>query len=384
MRVMTSQEWLAQLVAFDTTSRYSNLVLIDCVESYLSDEGFATRRSYNEAGDKANLFATIPAKNGERQRGTILSGHTDVVPVAGQQWDTDPFSATTIKDRIYGRGTCDMKGFIAVVLSLIPELKPVLTKPLHLAFSYDEEVGCLGAPKLIADFKAEGIRPEACIVGEPTDMRPVVAHKGINVFRCQFNGYAVHSSLVSSGCNAIEYAAELISWIRNLAGLLKLGPHDKHYDVPFSSISTNQIRGGNALNTVPAQCEFFFELRNLPAVDPEKIIDQIKDYINHNLLPKMKSEYEHASIELSSIAAVPGHEASEESAITRLARSLTNNKDIFKVAYATEGGMFEAAGIPTVICGPGNIQQAHGPNEYVEISQLKQCEIFLRQLALQH
>src|SRR6185312_4264907 len=245
-------EWLKKLVSFDTTSRNSNLDLIGVIHNFLAYHKIDAHLTTDTTGEKANLFATIPAQNGNPHDGLILSGHTDVVPVDGQQWDTNPFEAIQIQDRIYGRGTCDMKGFIAVVLALVPEFCAIkLTKPLHLAFSYDEEIGCLGAPHLITDFLKTGIRPQACIVGEPTEMKLVTGHKGINVFRCRVKGFAAHSSLVTQGCNAIEYAAELISWLRKLGIEIRGQVQDKHYDVPFTSIINNLIRGSNAVNTIP-------------------------------------------------------------------------------------------------------------------------------------
>lgn len=232
---MNSFDWLARLVAFDTTSRNSNLELIADIEAWLKRHHIPSRLTHDSTGQKANLFATLPAANGDISGGIILSGHTDVVPIDGQKWHTNPFKAELIEDKIYGRGTCDMKGFIAVVLSLIPELQQsALKQPVHFAFSYDEEVGCLGARLLIADLQQIGVKPKACIVGEPTDMHPIVAHKGIQVFRCRVHGAAAHSSLTHRGCNAIEYAAKIINYLRDLADLMRLaGPFDQHFDVPF-------------------------------------------------------------------------------------------------------------------------------------------------------
>ena len=279
----------------------------------------------------------------------------------------DPFSATVTSDRVYGRGACDMKGFIAVVLALVPQfLKEKLNQPLHFAFSYDEEVGCQGAPLLIADFQQQGIQPAACIVGEPTDMHIVVAHKGITGFHCRIKGRAAHSSLTPQGCNAIEYAAHLISWIRGLATQFKqLGPYEEQYDVSFSTMTTNKIQGGTALNIIPDHCEFSFELRHLPEVDPEQLFLQLKNYIHENLLPQMKKEHLDAAIELVPICAVPGFASSEKESITKLVRAITHQKEKHKVSYATEAGIFQQAGIPTVICGPGNIAQAHRADEFV-------------------
>lgn len=383
---MHATEWLTKLISYDTTSRNSNLSLINAIQDWLNTYHISSILTYDETKQKANLFATIPAIDGNvATGGLVLSGHTDVVPVDGQQWDYDPFNATVTSDRIYGRGACDMKGFIAVVLALIPEfVKGKLQKPIHLAFSYDEEVGCKGAPGLIADFKRHSIQPAACIVGEPTDMQLVVAHKGINAFRCRIKGRAAHSSLTPSGCNAIEHAAHLITWIRGLANQFKqLGPHDTHYDVAFSTLTTNQIQGGTALNIIPDACEFFFELRNLPEVNAQHVLEQIKKYITENLLPQMQKEFPDAAIEIETIGTAPAFTASEKAFITQLGRSITQDKEKRKVSYATEAGLFHQAGISTVVCGPGNIAQAHRPNEFVLLGQLASCENFLQALIQQ-
>ena len=383
---MYSTEWLAKLISFDTTSRNSNLKLINAIQNDLAQyPSISTRLTYDPSGQKANLFVTIPAMNGNSTKGgLVLSGHTDVVPVDGQEWATDPFHAMVTSDRIYGRGACDMKGFIAVVLSLVPEfMQQKLKKPLHFAFSYDEEVGGHGAQVLVSDLIENHIQPAACIVGEPTDMHSVIAHKGIATFRCVFKGRATHSSLTPQGCNAIEYASQLISWIRELANQFKQhGPHDEQYDVSFSTITTNQIHGGIALNIIPDTCEFSFELRNLPEVNPEHVFLKIQNYIHENLLPQMKTEYSDATIEVLPICALPGFTSNGHSGFMKLVHTLTENKATKKVSYATEAGIFQQAGIPTVICGPGNIAQAHRANEFVLLEQMMLCEKFLRALAL--
>lgn len=378
----SSIEWLKQLVAFDTTSRNSNLELIHFIRDYLQQHNIATQLIYNDDQQKANLFATLPAAHGAINGGIILSGHTDVVPVDGQEWHTKPFQTTQIDDLIYGRGTCDMKGFIAVVLALVPEFKQIpLNYPIHFAFSYDEEVGCVGATSIITTLQQNGIKPGACLVGEPTSMRPVVAHKGINLYRCRVKGLAQHSSLTPKGCNAIEYAASLIGIIRELGTQLREeGAYDQCFDVPFTTITTNQIQGGTAVNIIPQQCEFLFEFRNLPSVAPDRIIKAIKTFINENLLPQMRQEYSAADIELETVAIAPAFETIEDNAFIKLVRDLTQDNAIHKVAYATEAGLFQQAGIPTIVCGPGSIEQAHRPNEFVAVEQINKCESFLRQL----
>jgi acetylornithine deacetylase len=381
---MNARAWLETLVGFDTTSRNSNLELIETVRDALRAQGVAAWLSHNPDKTKANLFATLPAADGAEQGGIVLSGHTDVVPVDGQDWRSDPFALEERDGNLYGRGTCDMKGFIATSLALVPEfLAMPRKKPIHLAFSYDEEVGCVGAPYMLADLHERGIRPEGCVVGEPTGMQVVVAHKGINLFTCKVHGKAAHSSLTPSGCNAIEYAARLICRIRDLADAYKAeGPFDAFYDVPFSTITTNRISGGIAVNTIPEACEFQYEFRNLPSLLPDVIQSRIESYVQAELLPRMRAEYEGARIDIVAGASAPGLEASEQAAITALVRELSRDQEKRKVAYATEAGLFQGMGIATVVCGPGHIKHAHSPDEFVALDQLAQCEKFLRQLGL--
>ncbi|GLU31790.1 acetylornithine deacetylase [Trinickia caryophylli] len=378
-----SLQWVERLVSIDTTSRRPNIELIEIVREALSAHGIVstlTRDERGERGEWANLFATIPAHDGATTGGVVLSGHTDVVPVDGQQWDSDPFRAEIREQRLYGRGTCDMKGFIGAVMALVPEMQAVkLAKPIHLAFSFDEEIGCAGAPLMIAELQRRGVNPDGCIVGEPTSMRPIVAHKGINVYRCCVRGHAAHSSLTPKGLNAIEYAARLICHIRDVADEMRRdGPFDEFYDVPFTTAQTSTIEGGNAVNTVPAECRFAFEFRNLPTLDPATVFERIEHYAQQTLLPQMRREHPDAAIEFTRIASAPGLDATEQAAITELVRALTGDRQTRKVAYGTEAGLFARAGVPSIVCGPGDIEQAHKPNEYVELSQLAACESFLR------
>jgi acetylornithine deacetylase len=379
---MNAREWLQTLVGFDTTSRNSNLDLIATLRDSLRSQGVNAWLSHNAEKTKANLFATLPASDGGEQGGIVLSGHTDVVPVDGQQWASDPFVLTERGQNLHARGSCDMKGFIACALSLVPEyLQMPRKKPIHLAFSYDEEVGCVGAPNMLRDLHQRGITPEGCVVGEPTGMQVVVAHKGISLFACRVHGKAAHSSLTPMGCNAIEHAARLICRIRDLADAHKAnGPYDTFYDVPFSTMTTNRISGGIAVNTIPDLCEFQYEFRNLPGLAPESIQLQIQQYVDSELLPRMRAEFDGARVEIITGASAPGLDAAEEQAITTLVRALTDDHQTRKVAYATEAGLFQAMGIPTVVCGPGHIEQAHKPDEYVALDQFAACEKFLRQL----
>lgn len=375
-------EWTQRLVAYDTTSRNSNLGLIESVRDHFLAKGLKPHLSYNPQQDKANLFVTVPAANGDTNGGIVLSGHTDVVPVDGQDWTTDPFRPVVRDGKLYGRGTCDMKGFIGTSLSLLPAiLQAKLREPVHYALSFDEEIGCMGAPYLLAELRDRGVTPGGCIVGEPTSMRVIVAHKGINAYRCCVRGQAAHSSLTPRGVNAIEYAARMICFIRDIADEFRAnGPYDQAFDVPYTTAQTGTIQGGIALNTIPALCEFVFEFRNLPGVDPEAIYARIQAYANDVLLPKMRAEHADAGLTLSKIAAAPSLDVAEQEAITQLVRALTADRDTNKVAYGTEAGLFQRAGIPAVVCGPGDIQQAHKPDEFVSLEQLAACEAFLHKV----
>ena len=379
---MDTRTWLDTLVGFDTTSRNSNLALIETVRDWLKGQGVDAWLVHNEERTKANLFATLPAQDGGEQGGIVLSGHTDVVPVDGQDWRTDPFRLAERDGRLYGRGSCDMKGFIAASLALVPEfLAMPRGKPLHLALSFDEEVGCMGAPLMLADLRDRGIRPEGCVVGEPTAMRVVVAHKGINVYRCRVHGKAAHSSLTPQGCNAIEHAARLICRIRDAADAYKArGPYDNFYDVPFTTMTTNLIQGGIAVNTIPDLCEFSYEFRNLPGMRAADIQGEIERYVQDELLPRMRAEFAQAAVEIESTGASPGLEDCEQAAVAELVRALTGDRETRKVGYCTEAGLFQGIGVPTVVCGPGSIDQAHRPDEFVSLEQLGQCEDFLRRL----
>lgn len=376
---MTYLEWLDRLIAFDTTSRSSNMNLINFVQDWMKRHGAICTLTRDAKEAKANLFATIPAESGRIDGGLVLSGHTDVVPVDGQHWNTPPFQMTQKDGLIYGRGTADMKGFLAVMLALVPRFKTMsLQYPLHFAFSYDEETGCRGAPLLIAELANTGFKPRACLVGEPTNMLPIVAHKGIQVYRCELKGRAAHSSLTPQGCNAIEYAARLICHIRQIAqDYLHNGPHDHAYDVSCTTLSTNQMQGGTAHNIIPASCEFTFEIRHIAQTTLEEIEQRITQFIDLDLLPRMRKEYKDADIVIEKIAGAPGLQHVEATEIVQLIRTVTGDHDVRKAAYATEAGLFQQAGIPAIICGPGSIEQAHRPNEFVAQEQLEQCEQFL-------
>lgn len=379
---MNTREWLEKLVSFDTTSRNSNLDLIETVRDALVAQGVQTHLSHSAERNKANLFATLPAHDGQTQGGIILSGHTDVVPVDGQDWTSDPFTLTERDGKLFGRGAADMKGYIAASLALVPEfLAMPRNKPIHLAYSYDEEVGCVGAPVMLAELKSRGLQADGCVVGEPTGMQVVVAHKGINLFTCKVHGRAAHSSLTPRGCNAIEYAARLICRIRDIADHFKAnGPYDDLYDVPFTTMTTNLVKGGIAVNTIPDLCEFTYEFRNLPGMSPESVQARVEQYVRDELVPHMRREYEQADVDIQKGAFAPALEACEQAAVTQLVRALTHDSDVRKVAYGTEAGLFHEVGIPTVVCGPGHIEQAHKPDEFVAIDQLDACDRFMRKL----
>jgi acetylornithine deacetylase len=382
---ITAETWdlIQRLVGFDTTSRDSNLGLIEWVRDWLKGQGVESRLTYDPSGTKANLFATI--QQGTRA-GIVLSGHTDVVPVDGQPWDTDPFKATIKDDRIYGRGSADMKSYIAAALAMTPRfLAADLKSPVHFALSYDEEIGCLGVRGLIEDLARAGIKPAGCIIGEPTSMQPVVAHKGKRAYKCCFRGREAHSALTPQGVNAIEYAARLVVYIRHMAERMRdCETRDNGFDVPFTTLQTGVIKGGTAANIVPRDCEVHFEFRYLPGVDPEALESEIKSYAESVLLPEMRAVDPATFIAFETKAEIPGLDPSVERAeqdrVTFLAQALARNQAIAKVAYATEAGLFQRAGIPSIICGPGSIGEAHKPNEFITLEQVALCESFMERL----
>lgn len=389
---MTAQEfpvsaiqWLDKLVSYDTTSRNSNMPLVKYLADYFDRVGVGYRIMKDSTGQKANIFATIPSIKGEKNGGIILSGHLDVVPVDGQKWDTDPFKATAKGDKIYGRGTCDMKGFIAVCMSLVPAfLKMPRTRPVHLAWTYDEEVGCLGGHELTQFIKQQGIKADGCVVGEPTSNKVIVAHKGICCWQVNVTGLAKHSSfaLAKGSCNAIDFSAMLIVKIREIAEDMRVtGTQDKFFDVPFSTISTNLIQGGNAINTVPAQCQFGYEFRNVPSDSQDAIQKRVNEYVETELLPKMRKEYENADIVIRNLARVPSmSDADETDPFLVLVRKLTGDRDVRKLAGATEAGQFALVGVPVIVCGPGDLGVAHQPNEFVPSGELEACATFVLEL----
>lgn len=382
-----SIDWLTRLIGFDTVSRHSNLALIEDVQAYCEQLGLTVDLTFNDAKNKANLFVTVPAgKNADEvNHGLVLSGHTDVVPVDGQEWASDPFAATIRGDKLYGRGACDMKGFIACALTLLPQAAQLskagkLRRPLHLALSFDEEVGCLGAPLILADLKARGITPDYCIVGEPTNMTMVVAHKGIAVYRCRVHGKSAHSSLTAQGVNAISYASRLIGYVDALAEEIShRDDNDDLFDVPYSTLSVGTIKGGTATNIVPNLCEFTFDYRNLPHMTQNDILAPIQKKVAE-LSAQMQARAADTGIELVQEESVPAMTDNDSDELQALIAALTGDNERHKVAYATEGGQFTNAGIPTIICGPGSIKQAHKADEFVALSEIARCDGFLQKL----
>lgn len=377
---LLSRRLIETLVRFDTTSRSSNLALIHHVRDYLAGFGVESRLIHDATGAKANLYATIgPDDVG----GVMLSGHTDVVPVDGQEWATDPFRVETRDGNIYGRGTCDMKSFIAAALAFVPRFAARrLVRPLHLCLSYDEEVGCLGVRGVIAAFEGMAVRPAMCVVGEPTSMRVVVAHKGKRGYRALVRGAEAHSSLAPRAVNAIEYAALLIAHIRALGRRRAAeGPFDADFDVPHTTFHTGVVSGGTALNIVPGRCSFDFELRHLPGEDADALFESVRRYAVETLEPEMKAVAPGAAIAFEPISEFPGLDTDPGEEVVRFVKALAGRNDHAKVAFGTEAGLFQGQGrVPTVVCGPGDIAQAHKPNEFIAVDQVALCEAFMARL----
>ena len=371
---------IRRLVGFPTVSRDSNLALIHFARDHLKALDADVRLTFDDERRKANLFATLGPRV---ESGIVLSGHTDVVPVDGQDWATDPFELVEKDGRLYGRGTSDMKSFIAAALALAPEFaERGLKTPLHFALSYDEEVGCLGVGRLIADLAQAGIRPKSCIVGEPTLMKPVIAHKGKQSYRCTVHGLACHSAYAPQGVNAVEAAAEAVAYLRQTARRHRdSGPFDRSFAVAHTTVQTGVIRGGTALNIVPHECVFDFEFRHLPGDEPEALLREFRQYVETSIEPEMRAVHPQAGFEIKFLSEIPALDTGMETEIVALAQELSGNAGIGKVSFGTEGAQFQHAGIPTVICGPGSIEQAHKPNEFVTVDQVMQCEAFMRRLA---
>lgn len=371
---------LTHLVGFDTTSRNSNLPCIAWIEEYLRGHGVQSERVVDETGTKANLWATIGPDD---VPGYVLSGHTDVVPVDGQEWASDPFSLTQKDNRLYGRGAADMKGFNAVCLAMVPAmLKAGLRKPIHLAFSHDEEIGCVGVRSLLRKLNERPVKPLGCFVGEPSNMQVIIGHKSSVRLWVTVRGRAAHSSLAPHGVNAIEWGARVVTRIREVEeGLERSGPRDPLYDVPHTTTQVGIFNGGAAPNIVPQDARFTFEVRAIGQDSPHDIAASVEKWAKEELEPRMQAIAPEAGFDFDWKGDVPGFDASPEDALVTLAKSFAGRNDHAKVSYGTEGGLFvKMAGIPSVVCGPGNIEQAHKPDEYIEISELEACAKFIARL----
>ncbi len=374
---------IRKLVSFNTTSRESNLALIDWIRGYLGGHGIHSTLTFDDDQRKANLFATLPAQDGNvTTGGIVLSGHTDVVPVDGQPWDTNPFEATIVGNKAFGRGVTDMKSFSATGLAFVPELlRRGLRRPVHFALSYDEEVGCIGVRRLLADIGKRGVSPTGAIVGEPTGMQLVVAHKGKKSWRCRVRGHEAHSSLTPQGVNAVQIACEIVTYLTNMSRAFRdNGAFDHDYDVPFTTVHTGVIHGGTALNIVPRDCSFDFEFRHLPFDDPDALFAEVEAYAAR-FLPAMHAVSADTYIEFDELSAMPGFDTAGGSEIAEIGKTCNGTHHYGKVSFGTEASLFHKAAIPTIICGPGHIAQAHQPNEWVTLDQLAACEAFMRRLA---
>jgi acetylornithine deacetylase len=372
---MNSAQILDRLISFPTVSRDSNLPLIEYVRDFLAARGVASRLYLDSAGGKANLYASIgPAE----QAGILLSGHTDVVPVDGQKWSSAPFHLQQRGDLLYARGAADMKGFLACALRAADRatVRP-LRLPLQLAFSYDEEVGCLGVRSLIEDMALWSHRPRFCIVGEPTLLRTAVGHKGKSALRAICHGRAAHSARPDHGVNAIHMATDLINKLRQRqAGIAQAGSRDNAYEVPYTTVHVGVIAGGTALNIVPERCEFEFEIRNLPGDDPALLVSAMRADA-HAVAASMAGDAA-TRIELELSNEYPALDTAPDAEVVELAVALTGNRERIKVGFGSEAGLFSSLlGVPTVVCGPGSIDQAHRPDEFIAMDQLLRCDAMM-------
>ena len=379
--------WAQRLVRMNTVSRESNLALIECIADHLRSLQVPIRLTYDDDKRKANLFATLgsckPGKPG-KPGGLVLSGHTDTVPWDGQAWTLDPLSAAVRDGRLYGRGSADMKGWIGLVVAQTKAwLEADLPHALHYAFSYDEEVGAMGARGLIADLKDAGLAPALCIVGEPTGMLPAIAHKGVHRWCCRVRGKAAHSSLTPMAVNALEAAARVVTHIVHIGDTLRdHGPRQAGFDVPYTTAAVCVFEAGMADNVVPEDARFHYEFRDLPGSDVAALQQQVLDYAA-TLQPAMQAVAPSAGFRFEPIATMPAFLARMEEPAVQLALRLAGTRQTTLVAFGTEAGLFQGAGMSTVVCGPGSIAQAHQADEYVSLEQLARAEAFLQGLAAQ-
>jgi acetylornithine deacetylase len=374
-----SLELIRRLIGFDTTSRRSNLALIDWVREYLDAQGIACRLTHDDDKAKANLFATI---GDPRRPGIVLSGHTDVVPVDGQSWSVDPWAGVLREDRLLGRGSADMKSFVGIVLAAVPAMlaKP-LKAPIHLALSYDEEVGCIGVGRMIRDMQDCGVAPGMCIVGEPTGMQVVTGHKGKLSMRGRVRGREAHSALAPYAVNALEYAAEIIVELRRMQRDTTVnGPFNEEYEPAHTTLHTGVLHAGTALNIVPRECTFDFEFRTVPQDDPHRLLDRLRAYCAGELLPQMQRVAPESDIGFETKSDNPGLHTEETAPIVEHVARLAGGGRGGKVAFASEAGQFQRAGFDAVICGPGSIKDAHKPDEFITFDQIRMGEAFIARI----
>ncbi|MEZ5740815.1 MAG: acetylornithine deacetylase [Burkholderiaceae bacterium] len=366
---------LRRLVAFDTVSSRPNLPLIEWSADLLDQAGFRTSIHRAADGEHGNLFATIGP---EDVAGVMLSGHSDVVPVEGQPWTSDPFVLTDNGDRLVGRGSADMKGFIACMLASAPMLAASkLRQPVHIALSYNEETDMAGMREMAGQLAQAPVRPAACVIGEPTLMQVIVANKGAAIFRCRIEGFPAHSSLRDQGVSAVEIAAEMIAWLNRRQQQLNQAERHDGFEYPFSSIHAGMIRGGTAHNITAQHCEFVFEVRALPGVSAQAVVDQLQAFCNESLLPGMKAISADCAIAIEPIVNAPGLDERGNTHLARAIMPLCLCHSPGRVSFGTEAGFLTEVGVPTVVCGPGSILVAHQPDEYVERDQLDQCMRFI-------
>ncbi len=374
---------LSELIKFQTVSGTSNVKLIEYCEKKLSKLGASSFKTYDEAKERVNLFSTISGKQKLNGKGIILSGHTDVVPASPKQWSSDPFTATKKNNKVYGRGSCDMKGFIACSLALAPYFASQnLKKPIHFSFTYDEETACQGAPIMIKELKKRNLNCSVCIVGEPTNMKAVQAHKGCYEYSTHFTGLAGHGSAPDKGVNAVEYASRFINKLMELREeLKKREPKNSIFTPPYTTLGIGRIKGGLARNVIADQCVVDWELRPVVLEDGEFVNKNMDTYIKDILLPEMKKVYPKADIKKEIIGEIIGFNKEEQSDAINLVCNLTGDNSREVVSFGTEAGLFQEIGISTVVCGPGSIEQAHSIDEYVSFDQLKKCLALLIQIS---